>query len=139
MGLTNFKPTRISLVFADRSIKLPVGVLEDLQVQIGDTTVPADFVVLELEDEPKDPLILGRPFLCTAGAIIDIRNGRIDLQLGDIVMKFEMDELLKRPMLYGQNFTISNENASLTPQQGMIEEIHTDDPLEVALIRVESE
>ncbi|XP_013607872.1 PREDICTED: uncharacterized protein LOC106314562 [Brassica oleracea var. oleracea] len=54
MRLTNFKPTRISLVFADRSVKLPVGILEDLQVQIGDTTVPADFVVLELEDEPKD-------------------------------------------------------------------------------------
>ncbi|XP_013665415.1 uncharacterized protein LOC106369859 [Brassica napus] len=122
MGLTNFKPTRISLVFADRSVKLPVGVLEDLQVQIGNTTVPADFVVLELEDEPKDPLILGRPFLCTAGAIIDVRNGRIDLQLGDIVMKFEMDELLKRPMLDGQNFTIDEENAALTPQQGMIEE-----------------
>lgn len=85
----------ISLVFVDRSVKLPVGVLEDLQVQIGNTTVLADFVVLELEDEPKDPLILGRPFLCTAGAIIDLRNGRIDLQLGDIVMNFEMDELLK--------------------------------------------
>ncbi|XP_022575826.1 uncharacterized protein LOC111215890 [Brassica napus] len=139
MGLTNFKPTRISLVFADRSIKLPVGVLENLQVQIGDTTIPADFTVLELEDEPKDPLILGRTFLCTAGAIIDVRNGRIDLQLGDIVMKFEMDELLKRPMLDGQNFMIDDENAALTPQQGMIEEILVDDPLEVALIRVESE
>ncbi|XP_013699867.2 uncharacterized protein LOC106403597 [Brassica napus] len=139
MGLTNFKPIRISLVFADRSVKLPVGVLEDLQVQIGNTTVPADFVVLEVEDEPKDPLILGRHFLCTAGAIIDVRNGRIDLQLGDIVMKFEMDELLKRPMLDGQNFTIDDENAALTPQQGMIEEILADDSLEVALIRAESE
>ncbi|XP_048599565.1 uncharacterized protein LOC125579766 [Brassica napus] len=136
MGLTNFKPTKISLVFADRSVKLPVGVLEDLQVQIGDTTVPADFVVLELEDEPKDLLILGHPLLCTAGAIIDVRNGTIDLQLGDIVMKFEMDELLKRPMLDGQNFTISDMNSALTPQQGMIEEIFADDPLEVALIRV---
>ena len=45
MGLTNFKPTRILLVFTDRSVKLPVGVLEDLQVQIGNTTIPADFVV----------------------------------------------------------------------------------------------
>ncbi|XP_013650512.1 uncharacterized protein LOC106355038 [Brassica napus] len=139
MGLTNFKPTRISLVFAYRSVKLPIGVLEDLQVQIGNTTVLADFVVLELEDEPKDPLILGRPFVCTAGAIINVRNGRIDLQLGDIVMKFEMDELLKRPMLDGQNFTIDDENAALTPQQGMIEEILVDDPLEVALTRAESE
>ena len=54
-------------------------------------------------------------------------------------MKFEMDELLKRLMLDGHNFTISDENAALTPQQGMIEEILADDPLEVALIRVESE
>ncbi|XP_048613103.1 uncharacterized protein LOC125587038 [Brassica napus] len=98
MGLTNIEPTRISLVFADRSVKLPVGVLEDLQVQMGNTTVPVDFGVPELEDEPKDLPILGRPFLCTADAIIDVRNGRIDLQLGDIMMKFEMDELLKRPM-----------------------------------------
>ncbi|XP_013617770.1 PREDICTED: uncharacterized protein LOC106324329 [Brassica oleracea var. oleracea] len=139
MGLTNFKPTRISLVFAYRSVKLPVGVLEDLQAQIGNTTVLADFVVLELEDEPKDPLILGRPFICTVGAIINVRNGRIDLQLGDIVMKFEMDELLKRTMLDGQNFTIDDENAALTPQQGMIEEILADVPLEVALTRAESE
>ena len=51
-------------------------------------------------------------------------------------MKFEMDELLKRPMLDGQNFTSSDENSALTPQQGMIEEIFADDPLEVALIRV---
>ncbi|KAF8109270.1 hypothetical protein N665_0099s0021 [Sinapis alba] len=79
LGLTNFKPTRISLVFTDRSVKLPVGVLEDLHILIGNTMVPADFVVLELEDEPKDPLILGRPFLCTAGAIIDVKNGMIDL------------------------------------------------------------
>ena len=98
MAPTNFEPTRISLVFADRSDKMPVGVLEDLQVQMGNTTVPVDFGVPELEDEPKDLLILGRPFLCTADAIIDVRNGRIDLQLGDIMMKFEMDELLKRPM-----------------------------------------
>ncbi|KAF2542741.1 hypothetical protein F2Q68_00030986 [Brassica cretica] len=51
---------------------------------------------------------------------------------------FEMDELLKRPMLNGQNFTIDNENAALTSQQRMIEEILAYDPLEVALIRAES-
>ena len=65
-------------MFADRSVKLLVGVLEDIQVQIGNTTVLADFVVLELEDEPKDPLILGRPFLYTAGA----RGGRSGTRSG---------------------------------------------------------
>ncbi|XP_013668955.1 uncharacterized protein LOC106373311 [Brassica napus] len=86
LGYTHFKPTRMSLVFADRSVKSPVGILEDLQVKVGNTSVPADFVVLELEEESKDPLILGRPFLCTVGAIIDVRQGKIDLNLGDIVM-----------------------------------------------------
>ncbi|CAA7019756.1 unnamed protein product [Microthlaspi erraticum] len=78
---TKFKPTKVSLVFADRSTKFPVGILEDLHVQIGNTLIPADFVVLELDEEPKDPLILGRNFLCTAGAIIDVKGGTIDLHL----------------------------------------------------------
>lgn len=50
LGFTSFKPTRISLVFADRSVKLPVGILEDLQVKVGITYIPADFVVLEVDD-----------------------------------------------------------------------------------------
>ncbi|XP_013601158.1 PREDICTED: uncharacterized protein LOC106308550 [Brassica oleracea var. oleracea] len=99
LGFTHFKPTRMSLVFADRSVKSPVGILEDLQVRVGNATVPADFVVLELVEESKDPLILGRPFLCTVGAIIDVQQGKIDIHLGDIVMQFKMNELLKKPIL----------------------------------------
>jgi len=43
--------------------------------------IPTDFVVLEMDEEPKDPLILGRPFLATAGAMIDVNKGKIDLNL----------------------------------------------------------
>ncbi|KAL1225343.1 hypothetical protein V5N11_009002 [Cardamine amara subsp. amara] len=74
LGFTKFKPTKISLVFADRSTKLPVGIIEDLHFRIGDTLIPADFVVLELDEEPKDPLILGRAFLCTARAYYRCRR-----------------------------------------------------------------
>ncbi|XP_024013068.1 uncharacterized protein LOC112087279 [Eutrema salsugineum] len=95
------KPARISLVLADRSVRLPVGMLEDLPVKIGGFEVPTDFVVLEMDEEPVDPLILGTPFLATAGAIIDVRGGIIELQLAD--------ELL--------------------------EELNTDDPLQVALTK----
>ncbi|XP_013588879.1 PREDICTED: uncharacterized protein LOC106297143 [Brassica oleracea var. oleracea] len=121
LGYTHFKPTKMSLVFADRSVKSPVGILEDLQVKVGNTSVPADFVVLELEEESKDPLILGRPFLCTVGAIIDVRQGNIDLNLGDIT--FEVDEGID----------------PLQPRDGMIEEILAKDPLELALVRAEAE
>ncbi|XP_013639688.1 PREDICTED: uncharacterized protein LOC106344945 [Brassica oleracea var. oleracea] len=139
LGYTHFKPTKMSLVFADRSVKSLVGILENLQVKVGITSVPADFVVLELEEESKDPLILGRPFLCTIGAIIDVRQGKIDLNLGDIVMQFEMDELLKKPMLDGQTFEVDEEIDPLQPREGMIEEILTEDPLELALVRAEAE
>ncbi|XP_056841687.1 uncharacterized protein LOC130494882 [Raphanus sativus] len=84
LGYTDFKPTRMSLVFDDRSVKSQVGILEDLQVLVRNTLVPADFVVLELEEESKDPLILGKLFLCTVGAIIDVRQWKIDLHLGDM-------------------------------------------------------
>ncbi|XP_013632947.1 PREDICTED: uncharacterized protein LOC106338536 [Brassica oleracea var. oleracea] len=121
LGYTLFKPTRMSLVFVDRSVKSPVGILEVLQVKVGNTSVPADFVVLELEEESKDPLILGRPFLCTVRAIIDVRQGKIDLYLGDRVMQFEMDELLKKPMLDEQTFEVDEGIDLLQPRDGMIE------------------
>ena len=81
---------------------------------------------------------MGRPFLCTAGAIIDVRQGRIDLHLGDIAIKFEMKRLLKKPMMDAQTYTVEDEDQALFPQEGMIEEILTDDPLELALIRSET-
>jgi len=48
-------------------------------------------VVLSYEKEPKDPLILGRPFLATTGALIDVRKGRIGLNVGDLTIQFDMN------------------------------------------------
>ncbi|XP_010463492.1 PREDICTED: uncharacterized protein LOC104744178 [Camelina sativa] len=75
LGMTDFKPTKITLILADRSIRIPDGVLEDVPIKIGECLIPTDFVVLKYEEEPKDPLILGRSFLATAGAIIDVKKG----------------------------------------------------------------
>ena len=90
------------------------------------------FVVLEVDDEPRDPLILGRPFLCTAAAIIDVRQGRI-------YQAAEMNKLQKKPMIDAQTYTVEGENQALSPQEGMIEEILIDDLLELALTRAETE
>ncbi|KAL1213171.1 hypothetical protein V5N11_026431 [Cardamine amara subsp. amara] len=136
LGFTKFKPTKISLVFADRSTKLPVGVIEDLHVRIGDTLIPADFVVLELDEEPKDPLILGRAFLCRARAIIDVKEGIVDLRLGDMLVRLEMNKLLKKPMIDGQTFVIHDGS---DVSEDVVEEILANDPLEVALTKSEGE
>ncbi|XP_024007245.1 uncharacterized protein LOC112083450 [Eutrema salsugineum] len=82
LGFRVFKPAKTSLVLADRSVRLPIGLLEDPSVKVGGFEVPTDFIVLEMDEEPVNPLILGRPFLATSGAIIDVRGGKIELHLG---------------------------------------------------------
>jgi len=69
--------------------------------------IPTDFVILEMDEEPKDPLILGRPFLATVGAIIDVKKGKIDLNLGkEIKMTFDINKAMKKPTINGQVFWI---------------------------------
>ncbi|KFK29168.1 hypothetical protein AALP_AA7G098200 [Arabis alpina] len=106
LGMTDFQPTRISLILADKSVRVPEGVLEDVPTKVGDCLIPADFVVLQYCEEPKDPLILGRPFLATGGAMIDVRKGRITLCVGDLEMKFDMDQVVQKPTINGQTFYV---------------------------------
>ena len=68
-------PTSITIQLADCSIRRPVGILEDVPVQVGKFLVPCDFIVLDMDDALPPPFILGRPFLATAGAVIDVQMG----------------------------------------------------------------
>ena len=68
-----------------------------------------------------------------------MRQGKIDLNMGDIVVQFKMDELLKKPMLDGKTFEVDEGIDPLQPRDGMIEEILIEDPLELALERAEAE
>ncbi|CAM8999933.1 unnamed protein product [Rhodiola kirilowii] len=65
------KPTQMILRLADRSSRFPKGVLKDVPVRVGNFYIPGDFVVLEMEEDNEIPILLGRPFLYTAGAIFD--------------------------------------------------------------------
>ncbi|KAG7610747.1 hypothetical protein ISN44_As05g027790 [Arabidopsis suecica] len=91
LRMTHYRPTHITLLFADRSKRIPEGILEDVPVKVGNSVIPADFVVLDYEKKPKDPLILGRAFLATAGARFDVKRGRISLKVCDLEMEFGMD------------------------------------------------
>ncbi|XP_021727822.1 uncharacterized protein LOC110694935 [Chenopodium quinoa] len=78
----DLKPTTITLQLADRTVRLPLGILEDVSVQVGRVFVPWDFVVMEMEENSRVPLILGRPFLNTARVVIDMKEGRLTLNVG---------------------------------------------------------
>ncbi|KAJ9552344.1 hypothetical protein OSB04_016389 [Centaurea solstitialis] len=84
------KATNISLQLVDRSIKYPLGVLEDLPLQVRNFTNPCDYVVLEMVEDVNTPIILGRPFLATTGAIIDVKNGKLSLNVGKDKVEFEL-------------------------------------------------
>ncbi|XP_075483716.1 uncharacterized protein LOC142523870 [Primulina tabacum] len=95
LGLGEHKPTRMSLQLADRSVKYPRGVIEDVQVKVGKFIFPADFVVLDMEEDMEMPLILGRPFLATGKALIDVQKGKLKLRVGKKEITFNVFKALK--------------------------------------------
>ena len=94
LGLGELKPTSITLSLADRSVKFPRGVIEDVLVQVDDFYYPIDFVVLDTDPTVKEansvPIILGRPFLATSNAIINCRNGLMQLTFGNMTLELDI-------------------------------------------------
>ncbi|GJX68574.1 reverse transcriptase domain-containing protein [Tanacetum coccineum] len=86
-GLTK---TRMVLELADRSISTPTGIAEDVFVKVGTFYFPADFVVVDYDADPRVPLILGRPFLRTARALIDVHGEEMTLRHDDQSVTFKV-------------------------------------------------
>ena len=92
-------PSRKTIQLADRSIKLPCGELEDVPIRIGNIFVPCDFVVMDMEEDPHTPLILGREALKTMGAVINCKNNTISCEVADEKVFFEFSRTMKQPMV----------------------------------------
>ena len=74
LGLGEAKPTTVTLQLADRSLKHHRGIIEDVLVKVDKFIFPADFIVLDMEEDKEIPIILGRPFLATGRALIDVQK-----------------------------------------------------------------
>ncbi|GKF55109.1 reverse transcriptase domain-containing protein [Tanacetum coccineum] len=83
LGLPELISTRMTLELANRTICTPAGIARDVFVLVGKFTFPADFVIVDYESDPLVPLILGRPFLWTARALIDVHREEMILRDGD--------------------------------------------------------
>ncbi|GJX22509.1 reverse transcriptase domain-containing protein [Tanacetum coccineum] len=83
LQLSGLTETKMVLELADRTISKPTGVAENVFIKVGKFYFPADFVVLDFIADPRVPLILGRPFLRTAHALIDVYEGEIILRNDD--------------------------------------------------------
>jgi hypothetical protein len=101
LNLGPLQPTGLIVQLANRSNVRPAGVLEDVLVQVNDLIFPADFYILDMEGETNSsraPIILGRPFMRTAKTKVDVYDGTMSMEFGDIVVKFNIFDAMKQPV-----------------------------------------
>ncbi|GKB16814.1 DNA-directed DNA polymerase [Tanacetum coccineum] len=97
LGLGEPTPTRMSLELADRSIQYPRGVIKHVLIKVDKFVLPIDFIILDMPEDSRVPIILGRPFLATARVMIDVFNKKITLRVGDDEVIFSINQSIKRP------------------------------------------
>jgi len=109
---TTLEPTSMCLQLADQSVRHPLGIAENIIVKIRDFLVPVDFVVLDMSPDTKVSIIIGRPFLSTANAYIDVGKGEIKFNIN---RKEELFTFKPRP-----------------ERDSIVKEIHEEEPLETS-------
>ena len=81
LDLNKLTPTEISLQMADKSTAIPVGICDDVPVVVANVTILTYFVILEMPEDDNMSIILGRPFLNTAGAIINCNKSKVTFHI----------------------------------------------------------
>nr|GEZ39178.1 reverse transcriptase domain-containing protein [Tanacetum cinerariifolium] len=92
LSLPELTPTCMTLKLADRSVSKPIGITKDVSFKVGVFQFPADFVVVDFEPDPRVPLILGRCFLKTSRALIDVHKGELTLRIGKEAITYNLDQ-----------------------------------------------
>ncbi|GKE13798.1 reverse transcriptase domain-containing protein [Tanacetum coccineum] len=103
LSLETLKLTKMSERLADQSFQHPIGIAENILVEVGKFTFLVDFIILKMEEDNKVPLILGRPFLYTADAVIRVKQKQLNLGVGTERMTFSIDSTMKHS--YSNNDT----------------------------------
>ncbi|BAU03085.1 hypothetical protein VIGAN_UM009200, partial [Vigna angularis var. angularis] len=125
------KPTRMALQLADRSLKYPYGVVEDVLVKVDKFVFPVDFIVMEMEGNSDVPLILGRPFMKTARVLIDVENGKLKMRVDDEEVTFDVSKAMTYPNDDKACFQFDELDEVCMVQERMVRNIS---PLEKTLI-----
>ena len=79
LGLKELKPTQMTLQLADRSVRHPRGIVNDLLVKVGGFVFPADFLILDVNEDTEVPISLGCPFIATFNTLLDIQDWEDDI------------------------------------------------------------
>ena len=96
LSLGELTPTNMTLQMADRTMTQPKRALEDVLIKVGKFIFPVDFVVIDMEEDTQVPLLLGRPFLATRAALIDVKKRELTLRVGEEAVHFNLNKSLKQ-------------------------------------------
>jgi hypothetical protein len=131
LGLGELKPTTMTLQLADRSVKVPRGIVEDVLIKVDKFYFPVDFIVLDTEPVhnlgSQIPVILGRPFLATANALINCRTGVMKISFGNMTVELNIFHIRKQPLEYDE---VQQVCLIEDVMEEAIEESSMEDPLE---------
>nr|XP_016465154.1 PREDICTED: uncharacterized protein LOC107788027 [Nicotiana tabacum] len=105
LGIGRARPTSILLQLADRTVKRPFGILDDVLIQVGKFVFPADFVILDCKVDEEIPIILGRQFLAMGRALIDCETGELKMRPNDEKITFNVQKSMRRPSEFA-NFSL---------------------------------
>ncbi|XP_038975731.1 uncharacterized protein LOC120106749, partial [Phoenix dactylifera] len=137
LGLGELKPTKVTLQLANRSIKIPRGIVEDVLVQIDKFYFLVDFIVLDTQPvmncTTPIPVILGRPFLATSNALINCRNGIMKMSFGNMTIDFNIFNICKQPDNDNENDEIHGVNLIDSIVEDALVPSLSSDPLETCL------
>ncbi|KAJ4724584.1 DNA-directed DNA polymerase [Melia azedarach] len=135
LGLGEAKSTTVSLQLADRSIKHPRGVIEDVLIKVDKFIFPADFIVLDMEEDREIPLILGRPFLATGRTLMDVQQGKLILRVQDEQVEFNVFKAIKYPSMADSCLRMNIIDRLV---QETFKEEHPQEPLEACIVHAQS-
>ena len=113
LSLGELTPTAITLQMVDSSMAQLEGILEDVLVKVGKFIFPVDFGVMQMEEDTQVPLLLGRPFLATGAALIDVQKGELTLRVGDEAVQFNINRSMEHPNVEGDSYMAVRNNCFL--------------------------
>lgn len=96
LNIGTIRSITMTLQMVDRLVTYPRGIVDNVLVKVDKFIFPADFVVLDMEEDKNIPLILGRPFLATGAAMINVQNGELSLRVHDDKVSFSITEAMKQ-------------------------------------------
>nr|XP_016507905.1 PREDICTED: uncharacterized protein LOC107825549 [Nicotiana tabacum] len=95
LGIGRARPISMLLQLADRTVKRPLGILDDVLVHVGNFMFPADFVILDCRVNEEIPIILGKPFLVTRRALIDCETSDLKMRLNNEEITFNVQKFMQ--------------------------------------------